>query len=108
MVVAIPPTVILVPTALAFGVQITPPVIGLVAVLAMIMNRPIKVCFCLFDGVLALGMVVGSRLRRRCHHQAQCSCRHCCYCCLSYSLNQVPVLSFQFPVFKVSKLDAFY
>jgi hypothetical protein len=95
MVVAVPQSVVLVPTALAFGVQITPPVIGLVAVLAMIMNCPIQVCFCLFDGMLALGVVVGSRLWRRPYYQAQRPCCNRRYCGLSYSLNQVPVLPFQ-------------
>jgi hypothetical protein len=83
MVVAIPPTVILVPTALTFGVQITPPVIGIAAVLALVMDCSVQPCFRFFDGMLALGVVIGSRLWRRPYYQAKRSCCDRRYCCLS-------------------------
>jgi hypothetical protein len=96
MVPAIPPTVVGVPATLAFGIQIATPIIGLAAVLALVMDRSVESCFRFFDGMLALGMVIGSRLWWRRYHQAQRSCRHRRYCCLSYSLNQICILLFPF------------
>jgi hypothetical protein len=88
MVFAIPPAVILVPTALAFGIQIATAIIGVAAVLAPVMDCLVEPCFGFFDGMLALGMVIGSCLWRRRYDQAQRSCRHRRYRCLSYFLNQ--------------------
>jgi hypothetical protein len=91
---AVPPTVILVPTVLAFVVQIAAAAIGLGAVIAMVVNRFIEVCFCFFNSVLALGVVIGAGLGRRCNEQPQRSCCHCCYCCLSYFVHQGFLLRF--------------
>jgi hypothetical protein len=88
MVFAVPPTVILVPATLTFGVQIATAVIGIAAVLPLVVDRFVETCFSFFDGMLALGVVIGSRLRRRSYNQAQRSCCNRRYCCLSYSLNQ--------------------
>jgi hypothetical protein len=67
MVFAVPPAVILIPTALAFGVQVAAAAISLRAVIAMIMNCFVEVCFRFFDGMLALCMVIGTGLRCRCY-----------------------------------------
>jgi hypothetical protein len=88
MVFTIPPTVILVPTTLAFGIQIATAVIGIAAVLALVMDCLVETCLGFFDSMLALGVVIGSRLRRCRYDQAQRSCRHRSDCCLSYFLNQ--------------------
>jgi hypothetical protein len=88
--------VILIPTTLAFGIQIAPAVIGLAAVLALVMDRPVESRFGLFDGMLALCVFIGPRLRRRRYDQAQHSCCGRRYCCLSYFLNQGCILIFPF------------
>jgi hypothetical protein len=105
MVFAIPPTVILVPTTLAFGIQIAAAIIGIAAVLALVMNRSVQSCFRLFDGMLALGVVISARLWRRRYDQAQRSCRQRRYCCLSYFLNQgfYPLFPFV-PFFRLRNL----
>jgi len=54
MISAIPPTVILIPTTLAFGVQIAASFLGLVAVLTPLMDRFVQSCLSSFDGMLAL------------------------------------------------------
>ena len=88
MIFAVPPTVILVPAMLAFGVQIAAATIGLGAVLAMVMNCLVEVCFCLFDCMLALRMVVGAGGRRRGYEQEERPHRYRCHCCFSKSSNQ--------------------
>jgi hypothetical protein len=88
MVFAVPPTVILVPTMLAFGVQIAAAIIGLTAVLAMVMNCLVEVCFCLFDSMLALRVVIGAGGRRRGYEQEERPHRYRCHCCFSNSSNQ--------------------
>jgi hypothetical protein len=85
---AVPPTVILVPTMLAFGVQVTAASIGLRAVIAMVMNCLVEVCFCLFDGMLALRVVIGAGGRRRGYEQEERPHRYRCHCCFSKSSNQ--------------------
>ena len=88
MIFAVPPTVILVPTMLAFGVQIAAATIGLGAVLAMVMNCLVEVCFCLFDSMLALRVVIGAGGRRRGYEQEERPHRYRCHCCFSKSSNQ--------------------
>src|SRR5580700_4748942 len=88
MIFAVPPTVILVPTMLAFGVQIAAATIGLRAVLAMVMNCLVEVCFCFFDSMLALRMVIGAGGRRRGYEQEERPHRYRCPCCISKSSNQ--------------------
>ena len=62
MVVSVPPSVVRVPAALPLGIQIVPPLVGLVAAFAVFANRLIKFCFPLFDFPLALSMVVSVHL----------------------------------------------
>jgi hypothetical protein len=83
MVVAVPPSVILIPATLAFSIQIATPIIGLTTVLTLVMDCSVQPCFRFFDGMLALGVFIGSRLWRRCYYQAQRSCCDRRYCCLS-------------------------
>jgi hypothetical protein len=54
MFLSVPPLMVLVPTPLAFGVQIATPVFGLVTTLTVVRDGFIQVCLCLFDGMLAL------------------------------------------------------
>jgi hypothetical protein len=49
----VPPLVILIPTTLPFSVQIPPPFLGLMAVLAMFFDRSVQPRFRLFYRVLA-------------------------------------------------------
>jgi len=66
MIFAIPPLVILIPAMLPFGVQISPPVIGVATVLALVVDRSIQSCFSFFDGMLAL-LLFGFGVRARCY-----------------------------------------
>ena len=54
VVMTVPPSVIGVPAAFAFGIQITAPLIRLVAAFAMLANRLVKFCFSVFDFTLTL------------------------------------------------------
>ena len=65
MVFAIPPLVIGAPASFSLGIQLPPPVFGLAAALAVIMNRLIQPRFRLFNRVLTVRSVVGMRRRRR-------------------------------------------
>ncbi len=56
-VVAIPPPVVRVPAAFPLGIQIAPPLIRLVAALAVLANRLVELHLSAFDVPLALGMV---------------------------------------------------
>jgi hypothetical protein len=62
----IPPLMILVPTTLPFGIQIPPPVVCFVAVLALVTDSLVQSGFRLFDCMLAPISVIGSDARR-CH-----------------------------------------
>jgi di/tricarboxylate transporter len=65
MIFAIPPLVILIPAMLPFGVQISPPVIGVATVLALVVNRSVQSCLRFLDGMLAL-LLFGFGVRARC------------------------------------------
>lgn len=54
MIFSIPPLVVLIPTMLAFGVQIAAPVIGLAAVIAVVVDGFVQSCLSFFDRMLAL------------------------------------------------------
>jgi hypothetical protein len=78
MVVAVPPSMVRVPAAFPLGVQIAPPLVRLVAALAVLANRLIQFGFRLLDLALALRVIVRVRLghgneRRRtqshCHNR---------------------------------------
>jgi hypothetical protein len=92
MILPVPPLMVCTPTPFPLGVQIAPPVFRLAAVLAIVMNRSVQSRFRLFNGVLAVGAVVGMRSRRsgekqkRSHHQS-------CRCVVSKSSNHVNLLS---------------
>ena len=51
---SVPPLMVRLPTALAFGVQIATPVFGLTTTLTVVRDGFIQVCLCLFDGMLTL------------------------------------------------------
>jgi hypothetical protein len=89
----VPPLVMLIPTTIPFGIQIPTPFLSLVAVFAMLLDRPVQACFRLFNRMLALtSIVVGVRLRCCCKKQKRA--RHqCCRCCLSKSSIQDVLLS---------------
>jgi len=78
----------LLPAALAFGVQIAAAFFSLTAVLATVMDRSVESGLGFFDGVLALRSLIGTRARRGCYENQQRPCYYCRYGCLSYSLNQ--------------------
>ena len=60
----VPPLMIPAPTALAFGIQIVPPLLGLVTALAVLLNGSIKTRFCFLYGMLApASIVIGMRPR---------------------------------------------
>jgi hypothetical protein len=56
---------ILVPAMFPFCVQISPPIIGCVAMFTMVVDRSIQSCLRLFDGMLASLPVIGVHQRRR-------------------------------------------
>jgi len=76
---SIPPLVITIPTPLPFGIQIASTVLGLMAALAMVMDRIIQSGFRFFDGVPALVSVIRARLRR-CNKHQHCDRHRCRYC----------------------------
>jgi hypothetical protein len=51
---SVPPLMALLPTPLAFSVQIATPVFGLATTLTVVLDGFIQSCLCLFDGMLAL------------------------------------------------------
>lgn len=78
---SIPPLMIFIPAMLPFRNQITPPLLGFVAVLAILLDRSVKSCLRFFDRVLApTSVVVGSRLRGGCK-KPKCSSHYECHCC---------------------------
>ena len=60
MVLPIPPLMILIPTTLPFGVQLSPPFIRCAAVIALVVDRFVQSCFRLFDGMLAVLSGIGA------------------------------------------------
>ncbi len=67
---SVPPLMILIPTTSAFGVQITPAIFGLTAVLAVVADRFVQSRFRFFDRMLAMRPVISMRARR-CRHEQQ-------------------------------------
>ena len=62
---SIPPLVMLFPTPLALGVQITATIFGFAAVLALGMDGLVESCLRLFDRMLAMRSVIGVGPRGR-------------------------------------------
>ncbi len=90
---AVPPLVVLFPATLPFGIEIAPAVFGLTAVLAIVLNGTVQSCFRFFDCMLAVGPVIGARLRCRCDEKQERPCYQSRHCCFSNSLNQGFLLS---------------
>jgi hypothetical protein len=78
MIFAVPPLMVLLITALAFGVEVTAAVFGLAAVLTVAMDGLVQIGFSLFDVMLATGAIVGTR-HWRCHEACEGNRHHCCY-----------------------------
>ena len=78
----IPPLMILIPAALPFCIQIPPPLLGFVAMLAVFLDRSVESSFCLFDRMLTLASVVGMGLWC-CHKKPECTRNYECHCCSS-------------------------
>ena len=92
MVSPIPPLMMLIPTTLPFGIQIAASVLGLVAVLAILLDRPVQFRLSLFDRMLALPSVIG--MRPWCCYKQQKRHSHCrCHCCFSKLSVQDSLLS---------------
>ena len=77
MVFRTPPTVILAPAALAFGIEVPATVGSLVAVLAMLPHRLVKLGFSSLDSFFAIAMVIGQRSRNTHHQRAAQRHRQC-------------------------------
>jgi hypothetical protein len=91
----VPPSVMLAPTTISFGIQIPTPFLGLVAVLAMLLDRPVQSGFRLVNRMLApasIIIVVGVR-PRCCRKKQKCDRYQCRRCCLSKSSTQDVLLS---------------
>ncbi len=74
----VPPPVILIPAAVAFGVQITTPLRGLTAALAMPANRVLQAGFGFLDTMLAFPVIViRVHARYRAQHQNPCHGNGC-------------------------------
>jgi hypothetical protein len=69
MIFSIPPLVIRVPAAFSFGIQISPPVLGRGAMLAVVVDRFVQSGFRLFDGMLAPFFFIG--MHERCRYKQQ-------------------------------------
>ena len=79
---SIPPLMVLIPAALPFRIQIPPPLLGVVAMLAIFLDSSIVSRFRFFDRVLApTSIVIGPRLRR-CYKKPERSRYYECHCCL--------------------------
>ena len=80
---SIPPLMISIPATLPFRIQVPSPLLGFVAVLAVLLDRSVESRFRFFDRMLAsASVVVGPRLRCSCK-KPKCSShyeRHCCPC----------------------------
>ena len=80
---SIPPLMIFIPAALPFRIQIPPPLLGFMAVFAILLDSSVVSRFRFFDRMLAsASVVVGPRLRCSCK-KPKCSShyeRHCCPC----------------------------
>jgi hypothetical protein len=79
---SVPPLMILIPAALPFCIQITPSLLGVVAVLAVFLDRSIEPRFRFFDRVLTLASVIGMGLRCG-YEKPECSGYYECHCCFS-------------------------
>jgi hypothetical protein len=78
---SIPPLMVLIPAALPFRVQIPPPLLGVVAVFAVFLDRFIEPRFCLFDRMLTLASVI--RMGLRCgYKKPECARYYECHRCL--------------------------
>jgi hypothetical protein len=88
MLFPIPPLVISVPAPLPFGIQVAPPIVSFMAVVAMVVDRLIQVCLGFLDRMLAVRPVVGVGLRRSRYKPHKRRCDQGCYCYFSKSLFQ--------------------
>lgn len=61
----IPPPMVLIPTTFPFGIQVSPPIFRLAAVLAVSADGFVQIGLGLFNGMLALRSVIGTGARRR-------------------------------------------
>jgi hypothetical protein len=81
VVMTVPPSVIGVPAAFALGIQITAPLVSLVAAFAVLANRLVKLCFPVFDFTLTLRVWRIGICRWYGHYRRAQGHRHnCCYC----------------------------
>jgi hypothetical protein len=78
MFVTVPPSVVPAPATLAFRIQVSPPLVSLVAALAVFANRLIELDFPALDFMLALCMVVGIRCGHGNQHRGTQSRGHNC------------------------------
>lgn len=79
LVFAVPPLVIGIPAFLAFGVQIAASTVRLRTVIAVVMDRAVKICLCFFDRVLAVRTVIGVGLGRGGHKPHKRCCNKGCH-----------------------------
>lgn len=78
MLFSIPPLVIRAPATLSFGIQISPPIVGCAAMLAVVADRSVQPGFRLFDGMLTLFLFIGVH-ERCCHKQHERPRHYGCY-----------------------------
>jgi hypothetical protein len=65
---------------LPFGIQIAPPVVSFVAVIAVVPDRFVQVCLGFLDRMLAVRPVIGVGLRRSRYEPHKRRCDQGCYC----------------------------
>lgn len=65
---------VLIPTVLAFGVQIPATALGLRAVIAMVVDRFVEVRLRFFNGMLAVRPVLGVSPRCGCYEEQKRAC----------------------------------
>jgi hypothetical protein len=79
-IVAIPPSVIGIPAAFAFGIQIMPALLGLVTAFAVFANCLLKLCFPAFDFALTFRVGRIGKCRDGHHRRSHGRRHHCCEC----------------------------
>jgi len=77
MIFAVPPLVVGAPATFALGVQLAPPVVGLAAMFAVVVNSFVQPRLRFFNRVLAVGPVVGMGSRRSYKYEKRE--RYCCH-----------------------------
>jgi hypothetical protein len=88
MILAVPPLMVFIPAALTLGVQVSPAIVGLATVVAMVMDGMVEICFGFFDGMLAFFAIIRVKTgRRRQEKHQRANCKSCDECVSKFSVQ---------------------